>query len=296
MPSIPQFVPSGVPVEHLPETQVEENTPASMTALAQYISAQRSHIHWFGPSVAGLVMLNLVALASYWPIAIVLIPLSCYCAYRIYWWDRKRTHVVLNYELDEEEQGHFAALCAGLHSLSSVIRLGRIETRQIHGDWKHNAGATTSLTISPIRVELQTAAHWLEANVPIWRLIWKQGNLALVFLPDHVLIEQGRRVAALAYSDVRLTSSIGRFVENGSVPGDAQILGYQWQFMNKSGGPDRRFKANRQLPVTEAIYLGLQSPSGLNLLVQLSNRQRAEAFFNAFRSYRPLIIAEPSTS
>ena len=37
-----------------------------------------------------------------------------------------------------------------------------------------------------------------------------------------------------------------RFVESSNVPRDATIVGKTWQYVNKSGGPDRRYKNNRQ--------------------------------------------------
>lgn len=41
-----------------------------------------------------------------------------------------------------------------------------------------------------------------------------------------------------------------RFIETGRVPGDAAIAGRTWWFVNKNGGPDRRFKDNARLPIT----------------------------------------------
>jgi hypothetical protein len=48
--------------------------------------------------------------------------------------------------------------------------------------------------------------------------------------------------------------------------------------VNKSGGPDRRFANNRQLPILRYAELKLQSSTGLNELIQTSNVQSADAF------------------
>jgi hypothetical protein len=163
----------------------------------------------------------------------------------------------------------------------------------MHGDWKHQAGTTSSLQLAPANVLPPGSLPWLHTNLPVWALRWRQGHLTLVFLPDRLLVEQGRRAAALLYPQVATTLATGRFVEHGPVPPDARVIGYNWQFPNKDGGPDRRFKSNRQWPVIEVAYVGMQSQSGLNLLLQASNRQAAELFAHNLRTFEPLVCAEP---
>lgn len=231
-----------------------------------------------------------------WPVGLLVIltiPASVYLAYVTKQWDRHRTHVVLHYELDAVEAASFQQLCAGLQALGAVARLTRVEARQVHGDWKRNAGATTSLQISPATVLPPGNTPWLETNVPVWSLRWHQGNLALIFLPDRMLIEQGPMTAAVPYSQVQITTEVSRWVESGYVPPDARVLSYTWQYTNKDGSPDRRFNGNRQLPIIEAAYVGFQHASGLNLLLQASSTERTAGFVQSFRSFRPLICAEP---
>lgn len=284
------------PVEYLPETNVAQFQPATADALAQHIVAQRKHIAWFPWALCLLVVVNLALLAAVWPVAILTLLLSAVGGYYLYQWDRRRTHIALHYELDGQEGQQFEQLCSGLAALASTARLQRVEARQVHGDWKHRAGTTTALTMTPAAVLRPGALRWLETNVPVWGIQWRQGGIALYFLPDRIVIEQRRAVAVVPYADVQATESLGRFVENSRVPPDARILGYNWQYTNKDGSPDRRFNNNRQLPVIEAAYINLQSPTGLQLLLQASNRQRADSFTNSFRAYRPLVCAEIGAS
>lgn len=289
--------PSSALMEYLPETEVTHDVPASADALAHYIATQCANIAVFPWALTGLIILNLVILGNVWPhiwqLAILFVPLSAYGAHYLYHWDRQRTHVVLHYDLDTQEHRNFAQLCTAVAGLGSIARLQRVEARQVHGDWKHQAGATTALKLAPISVLPPGRIRWLETNVPVWGIQWRQGGIMLAFLPDRVIIQQRRAVAVLPYADVHVTTTVGRFVESGAVPRDAQLLGYNWQYPNTSGGPDRRFKHNRQLPVTEATSIGLQSASGLSLAIQASNRQQAEAFVTTLRSYVPLLCTEP---
>jgi uncharacterized protein DUF4236 len=285
---------ASAPVEYLPETDVTQYTPATADALAHYIVAQRQHVAWFWWAVGVLILINLAILGVFWPLIIVVAPLSAYVGYYLYHLDRQRTHVMLHYDLDAHEHQNFGQLCSALAALGATARLQRVEARQVHGDWKHQAGTTTSLKLGPVSVLAPGYVRWLETNVPIWSIQWRQGGITLSFLPDRVLIQQRRAVAVLPYTEVHVIATLGRFVEGGAPPPDARILGYNWQYPNKDGGPDRRFKYNRQLPVTEASYIGLQSASGLNLAIQSSNRQHAEGFISGLRSYRPLVCAAPA--
>lgn len=283
---------SSTPMQYLPETDVTQFTPASADALAQYIAAQRRHIAWFPWALGLLIFINLAILANVWPVALLVIPLSVFGAHYVYQWDRQRTHVALHYDLDGQEGQNFEGLCAGLAALASTARLQRVEARQLHGDWKHQAGTTTALKLAPASVLPPGRLHWLETNIPVWSIEWRQGGIALSFLPDRILIEQQHAVAAVPYANVQVSTTLGRFVESGRAPSDARILGYNWQYPNKDGSRDRRFNNNRQLPVIEVVYLGLQSAGGLQLLLQASNRQRAEGFFQSIQRYRPLMCAE----
>jgi hypothetical protein len=288
---------NAAPIEFVPETNVSQFVPASADALAQYIAAQRKRTSIFGASMVTLVIVNLIVFANFWPImGVATTLLSIAGGYYLYGWDRKRTHVVLHYDLDAQESQNYQRLCAGLTSLASTARLLRVEARQVHGDWKHQAGATTALKLAPVRVLPPMCDGWLETNVPVMGILWREGKVTLRFLPDRVIIEQARQVAISSYADVQVNATLGRFVESGSVPRDARVVGHNWQFPNKDGVPDRRFNNNRQLPVTEAAYIGLQSGSGLDLLIQSSSRQTAEAFVNTMRTYRPLIYPEAPTT
>jgi len=108
-----------------------------------------------------------------------------------------------------------------------------------------------------------------KANTPV--VSFKAGKETLVFFPDKLVIIQKRKLGALNYNDISTSISTTRFIEDKTVPKDATVVGRTWQYVNKSGGPDRRFKNNRQLPVCLYGELKLQSTSGLNTIIMFSN-------------------------
>jgi hypothetical protein len=307
-PLSPPPPPTSRPFVYLPETQVGPYTAASADTLARYISAQRAHKPLFWWVVGPLIFLNTFVLGTVAILAALGNPLlllgmgalaifallaSGYGVYAAKQWDRQRMHVVLHYDLDSAEQASYQQLCAGLQALATTMRLARVDARQVHGDWKRHAGATTALRLSPAVVMPPGRLPWLETNVPVWSLHWRLGRFALIFLPDRLLVEQGGVTAAVPYPLMQVTLALSRFVENGLAPPDARILSYTWQYTNKDGSPDQRFKANRQLPVTEAAYIAFQSPTGVTLMLQASSREKATVFVQGFRNFQPLICAEP---
>ncbi len=109
----------------------------------------------------------------------------------------------------------------------------------------------------------------------------KLGDRTFHFLPDMVLVRDGTGVGAVGYDALRISHQPANFIETDGVPSDAIVSHYTWQHPNKSGGPDRRFQNNRQIPVCryEAMHLG--SASGLNELLEFSKPGVVQALADA---------------
>jgi hypothetical protein len=93
---------------------------------------------------------------------------------------------------------------------------------------------------------------------------------SLYFLPDRVLIQEGRRFAEVDYTKLKVRSSSTRFIESGTRPRDGIQVDTTWKYVNKGGGPDKRFKDNPKLPIMQYGELELSSDAGLHLLWQMS--------------------------
>lgn len=101
-------------------------------------------------------------------------------------------------------------------------------------------------------------------------------NETLLFLPDALFIFQGNEIGALSKEDVSMKLSFPTCVCHNEVPEDAEIIDYEWEYVNKNGGPDKRFKNNRQLPVCKYGLLEITSSTGLNTKVMFSNPRAFE--------------------
>jgi hypothetical protein len=56
------------------------------------------------------------------------------------------------------------------------------------------------------------------------------------------------------------------------VPSDAKVVGSTWRYVNKSGGSDRRFNNNTEIPIVLYEQVQLTSPSGLSEVFQFSRQ------------------------
>jgi hypothetical protein len=87
---------------------------------------------------------------------------------------------------------------------------------------------------------------------------------------------EGQRLASVPYEQLRVHYKPGPFVEDGFAAPDAEFIETTWRYVNKSGGPDRRFRDNRQLPVFRYGEIHLASPLGVRIVLQTSSRACAE--------------------
>ncbi|GKX27746.1 hypothetical protein SH1V18_02260 [Vallitalea longa] len=140
---------------------------------------------------------------------------------------------------------------------------------------KYNAGALRNIKRIPITISKKTP-FYLIANIDTLQIKLKKEKL--IFLPDKIIIIRGTKVGAINYKDIQVNVLSAKFIESRSVPKDSQIVGKTWQYVNKNGTRDRRFKYNRQLPVCLYGRIYLKSTNGLNVEMECSNYEIAKMF------------------
>ena len=186
----------------------------------------------------------------------------------------------LFYELEAEPLAKFSNVQSACHALSQACRSWRVHTNQPTWDWKRNAGASTLISRLPISVRVQ-APPYIATNVEVWSI--SLNDLTLFFLPDYVFVRQQGKYGAVSYDSLKVSYSPTRYIEEQGVPPDAQVLDYTWRYVNKKGGPDRRFSNNYQLPIVQYAFLQLDSTTGLNIHLNVSNLNAATVFAEAFK-------------
>jgi len=192
--------------------------------------------------------------------------------------DRKRFEMELHYEMDEQFRQVYQQFGNHFSAFSRSARIWQYLNAQRTSDLKRNAGAGQLIKRTAIRAisNNQVPLRHFITNVSIPYL--KLSNLEFYFLPERLLVKRGATFAAVFYKNLRITGSTTRFIESESVPGDAQVIDHTWRYVNKSGGPDRRFNDNRQLPICAYSEYTLTSDTGVFEVITTSKQGAMDAF------------------
>ena len=213
-------------------------------------------------STACIVIFFLLSCGT--PIFLVLLAIAV--AAKIY---VKRSGVIdLEYEIDEEELEHIKERMRPIRHLLTCDKVWRIMQSGKVIDRKYSSVASSTVRRVACKVSDKTPFPFRSS---VSAVCVKSGKENLIFLPDKLFIMKSRKIGALSYWDIESSAQRTRFVESESVPNDAQIVGTTWKYVNKSGGPDKRFKDNRELPICLYGELALKSPAGLNTDILFSN-------------------------
>ena len=191
-----------------------------------------------------------------------------------------RRTFTLNYAIEGEYAEQYRETLEAFDRLCSAGRVWTVHSESNVLNQKYHAGAGTSLRRSVVRPVIALPRR-VRSNVTPPQL--RAGRQTLFFLPDRLLVFDGRKVGAVEYSDMTIETKMIRFIETDRPPADAQQVDTTWQYTNKSGGPDRRFSANRQLPVMQYGEITLKSGSGLCERFHVSSTFVAEWFASALR-------------
>ncbi|MCZ6595614.1 MAG: DUF4236 domain-containing protein [Bacteroidetes bacterium] len=175
--------------------------------------------------------------------------------------------VVIFYDLEDVAKDAYAKFHDAFEKLVACSKSWHIEAEGNVTDPKYHAGASgvvsrkgISLTKGKIPV--------IKTNIDIPRI--PVGKQFLAFMPDRLLIFEPRAVGAISYDDLEIQVDEQPFIEDEHVPRDSQVIEYTWKYVNKKGGPDKRFTDNRQIPVVLYENLYFMSSSGLSEVIQLS--------------------------
>ncbi|MBZ3664015.1 DUF4236 domain-containing protein [Pseudomonas monteilii] len=244
---------------------VLELQDSTSDALLQSMNEQISKRPVWPLAAAGLLALFVLLLwGSSWPAAAYLVIFAALAAIAgwLFWRDQLGRLTVLFYEPDQATSALFDQLCTVLSEAANARKLRSIASTSRYADPKYSAGAGQGVQLGEARLVLGNAPG-VVANVQVPILASKRTTLALY--PDRILAFQENAVGSIDYVNFSAVSSGIRYVENNSLAADAAVVDKTWQYVNKKGGPDRRFKNNRELPVCAFSQLNLSTPDGLDM-------------------------------
>lgn len=234
---------------------------SSSEALVNEMNQKRKMIRLWPISA---VLLGAAILLS-WPKFLALLFVISTAAAYLY--DQLRKTTVILFDLDSEAESLYQELHAAFKNISNCSSIWHISAQGDITDWKKNAGASKAVNRKSISVGVSTPPY-VKCNVVTPYI--PVGKQTLYFFPDKVLVYEKGAVGAVSYKNLMIEYYHQRFIEEEGVPRDAKVVDRTWTFVNKKGGPDRRFKDNRELPIVLYEEVNLKSSTGLNERIQLS--------------------------
>lgn len=276
---------------HQVETgNITEMVPSSGTNIVDQINEKMS-LPRLWPWVLGLGLL-LALVANGQPGAerfvLPILFLTAVSTAVCWWWDQTRKAVVAMYDLSEEVAASFEQFVNAFEKAGLASRVWNVETSKRTNDWKRNAGAG-QLIGRKLAIFTHAVPPVLKTNISIPCI--KGGKQHVHFFPDHVLIAEGRRVGAISYDLFEVLWNTTIFIENEGVPPDSQVVGHTWRFVNKNGGPDRRFNNNKQIPEVRYQQMGLRGSGGFQKILHLSRVEDRSTFDAALSGLRKSVAS-----
>lgn len=290
-------VPSGTvgSLRDVESGSVEQMVDASSTELLREMNEKRGKVRLLpgtiALSIAGALLLLAVGIPTW------LVVLFGALAVGICWLasmkDELRKTTVILYELEPEVAAAYSSLHDAFGAIRSCSRSWHIEARGEVRDAKYHAGA--SGVVKRKQVDLSVGAPpFVKTNVEV--PLVPVGKQVLAFMPDRLLVFESAAVGAVSYQALDLSSTESQFVEDEAVPQDAIVVGRTWRYVNKKGGPDRRFKDNREIPICAYDQIRLSSSTGLNEVIQVSRRGVGSVLREALSSLQRLRTDENATA
>jgi hypothetical protein len=206
-------------------------------------------------------------------------------------YDTRRCRMAIEYALDPPIERAFADVVRGFNALVRCDTVWHIGAEGDVRDRKRQAGAHTLVRRTAVRAGFGKPSR-LDLNIEVPTL--PAGRQSLYLFPDRMLVYERQRVGAVRYDELEAVAGQTRFIEEDRVPTDARVVGQTWRYVNKSGGPDRRFSDNRELPVVLYGELSLRSRTGLNERFQYSRPDAGEDLAAALARLRHALAGEES--
>jgi hypothetical protein len=232
--------------------------------------------------VAGAIAsLSLLSNPGAAPIALALAGLAVAGSIVLARWDQSRRTVILMYDLDEHAESTAKKFSEEFDSLAGASRIWNVNTAQRTADLKRNAGAGQLLSRNIVSLTYGVPSV-VKTNVSVPAIIGGRQNV--YFFPDVALVMNGNLVGAISYDQLETYWNTTIFIERDGVPRDSVVVGRTWRFVNKNGGPDRRFNNNHQIPEVQYQQLGIRGPGSFQKLLQISKVADRSSFDEALNA------------
>jgi len=198
--------------------------------------------------------------------------------------DKKRLTIAIHYDMDDKVKEVYQQFVHHFSAILSCSRVWQYLHAQATYDYKYTSGASELVRRIPLlrMSSNKKPLRHLETNIEIPYL--GLAKTQLYFFPERVIIKKKGGYGGIMYKNVETLGETIRFIETGSVPSDSVVVDYTWRFLNKDGGPDRRFNNNYQIPICQYSTYSFRSDSGLNEQISTSKVDALNEFIGYIKA------------
>ena len=226
-------------------------------------------------TVSEAKVLNVGSNYSWLPILVFLVVIIL-----LYQYDKKRKRIDIIYSMDEDFCDIYNYQKEFFSEFLKNHKIWQKKTTQRITNSKYHAGASNLVNRTLIKKAESDSlpTPLIHTNVEIPHI--SCSNLDLYFFPERLVLRQNKKYAAVFYRNLKISEFSTRFIEDNQVPKDATIVDHTWKYVNKSGGPDRRFNGNHQIPICNYFEYHLECDNGINEIFVTSRKYGMNKFAN----------------
>ena len=195
------------------------------------------------------------------------------------------SRLATEFGLPDNLKDSFGRVCDAVAMLSQSQRIWDTLSSAPTDRYRERTTASHSIQRKPVTISLGTC-DLIQSAWKIPYLMNANGGEMFIY-PAFILYHVSREAFALVdIREVSLEYNPASFIEEESVPSDAQLIGHTWKKANKDGSPDRRFANNYQIPILAYGDIRITSKSGLKEEYLISNAAAAEGFAKAWTAFK----------
>jgi hypothetical protein len=273
---------------HSSDQEIKPGSSLKMTDLplddfAREIHLKRKKIRFFWLLLLIFlgVIVTILLMGAPYLILLSVVLVGLFTIVLAYFRDKIAKNAVILYDLDKSAASVYKSFLDAFDELQHCAKIWHIEAIDRVHNSKYRAGASRSMRRSAMKISVGTV-NFIKANIDIPKMSMSSGERTLVFLPDRLLVVDPKTVRLISYSELRVSLFKSKVIGRaGKVPPDATVIGRTWQYVNKDGGPDRRFKNNPRRPVVLYQRVLLRGPHGFRETIQFSRSEGGSSFKRA---------------
>ena len=176
--------------------------------------------------------------------------------------------------MDKATSAHFSRVQKAFEVLVSAETIWRVE---------QGKGGKTEDKPVDIRV---SDPPGMSTDVDVWSISTDASSV--YFLPEAMLLYEDGTYQAISYQSLQVDLLSERTVEEGDLPGDAEVVGNTWRYLAADGtSPDRTRAFNPQVPLVVYGVLRLRTSNWDGFKLWVSSESAAAQFVLAFLVSRP---------